>query len=331
MEIWVAEIRIRAKRRLGELTKEIPKTITNKPTETNPSVGERLTKSEQLKAAGISTQDASRCEKLLDIDESEFEDVIIKAKEDKKPITVTDVEKVVNKKQRKKKQLEKESTSDKQVEFIVTNNQDIPDCDAIVTDPPYGILSEDWDDIELESFTRDWLKRANESSADIIISSWSQRYLFDGRIWFDNELTNYHFQQLLIWHYPNNKSPQSRMGFKHTFEPIFFYRRNDSKKEIGVGGGDWGDGLNDFDCHVSAMPQSNFKDENMKQHPAQKSLDVMRWLVNAVTNKGDMVVDLFCGSGTTGIAAKQLDRNFHGIEINPEYIEIAKNRISTYG
>ena len=79
------------------------------------------------------------------------------------------------------------------------------------------------------------------------------------------------------------------------------------------------------------MPQSNFNDENMKQHPAQKSLDVMRWLVNATTNKGDLVVDPFCGSGTTGIACKQLNREFHGIEIDDDYINIANKRIATYG
>ena len=213
----------------------------------------------------------------------------------------------------------------------VTSDQSIIQCDAVITDPPYGILNEEWDKIELEKFTREWLSRWNECGADIFIATWSERHLFEGKKWFDNELTNYTFQQLLIWHYPNNKGHQSQLGFKHTFEPILFYRKNGSTKKIGVGGGEWGEELNDFDCHVSATPQSNFNNENMKQHPAQKSIQVMRWLVNATTNKGDMVVDPFCGSGTTGIACAQLDRSFHGIEKNEEYIQLAKNRIATYG
>ena len=69
----------------------------------------------------------------------------------------------------------------------------------------------------------------------------------------------------------------------------------------------------------------------MKQHPAQKPLEVMRWLVNAATLAGEMVADPFSGSGATGIAAMQLGRSFHGIEINPDFIVLASNRIVTYG
>jgi DNA modification methylase len=213
----------------------------------------------------------------------------------------------------------------------ITSNQDIITCNAVITDPPYGILDEEWEPEELYAFTTNWLRRWNECQANFIVSFWSQRYLFDGKTWFDESLTNYRFQQLLIWHYPNNKSPQSRQGFKQTYEPIFFYRRLDSDKEIRVDGSAWGDGLNDFDCHVAAVPQSNFNDENFKQHPAQKPVSAMRWLVNALTVPGELVADPFCGSGTTGIAATQLLRKFYGIENDPEYLELATRRLSAYG
>lgn len=213
----------------------------------------------------------------------------------------------------------------------ITPCQEVVSCTALITDPPYGILDEPWEPQELESFTREWLKRWNACQADFIVSFWSQAYLFEGRRWFDEELSNYHFQQLLVWHYPNNKGPQSRQGFKQTWEPVYFYRRLDSEKLVGVGGSEWGDGLNDFDCHVAATPQSNFNDVNTKQHPAQKPLSVMRWLVNALTQPGDMICDPFCGSGTTGVAAVQLSRLFHGVEISQEYRALAERRISTYG
>jgi site-specific DNA-methyltransferase (adenine-specific) len=45
------------------------------------------------------------------------------------------------------------------------------------------------------------------------------------------------------------------------------------------------------------------------------------------TKPGDMVLDLFMGSGTTGVACKKLDRNFVGIELNKNYFDIAKERI----
>jgi DNA modification methylase len=57
----------------------------------------------------------------------------------------------------------------------------------------------------------------------------------------------------------------------------------------------------------------------------------MAWLVNALTVPNELVADPFCGSGTTGIAALQLGRRFHGIETDPEFLELAKGRIASYG
>lgn len=216
-------------------------------------------------------------------------------------------------------------------EWTVTKDQAVVRCAVLVTDPPYGILDQEWEPDNLESATRDWLVRWNECGAELILSFFSQRYLWDAKAWFDECLANYTFQQLLVWHYPNNKSPQSRKGFKQTWEPIFFYRRTDSERQIVVGGTTWGDGLNDFDCHVAAVPQSNFNDADCKVHPAQKPVSVMRWLVNAATQPGDMIVDPFCGSGTTGIAAQQLGRRFHGIETDSAMAKTARRRIKAYG
>ncbi len=215
--------------------------------------------------------------------------------------------------------------------WIVTNKQAIVPCNALVTDPPYGILDEDWEPAMLEEFTRDWATRWAKCGADLIATFWSQRWLWEGRRWFDESFAGYAFQHLLVWHYPNNKSPQSQQGFKHTWEPVFLYRRDGADRKITVGGDEWGKDLTDFDCHVAAVPQSNFKDENMKQHPAQKPVSVMRWIVNALTIPGELVCDPFCGSGTTGIAAVQLGRRFHGIEKHADYADVAKGRIATYG
>ena len=62
-------------------------------------------------------------------------------------------------------------------------------------------------------------------------------------------------------------------------------------------------------------------------HPTQKSLALMTDLVKIHSNKGDVILDPFMGSGSTGVAAKQLDRNFIGIELDETYFNIAKNRI----
>ncbi len=215
--------------------------------------------------------------------------------------------------------------------WAVTGNQTVVQCDALITDPPYGILDEPWEPDKLEEFTREWAGRWCECGAGLVAIFWSQAHLWSGRQWFDESLGGYSFQQLLVWHYANNKSPQSRQGFKRTWEPVFFYRKDGFDRDIKVGGGEWGKDLTDFDCHVAAVPQSNFNDENMKQHAAQKPVSVMKWLINALTEPGHLVCDPFCGSGTTGIAAVQLGRRFHGVEISEEFREMAKGRIAKYG
>ena len=62
-------------------------------------------------------------------------------------------------------------------------------------------------------------------------------------------------------------------------------------------------------------------------HPTQKNLSLMENLVKIHSNQGDTIIDPFMGSGTTGLACKNLGRKFIGIEQNLNYFEIAKKRI----
>ena len=71
--------------------------------------------------------------------------------------------------------------------------------------------------------------------------------------------------------------------------------------------------------------------EDLKQHPCQKPVGVMRWLINALTEVGEKIVSNFCGTAPCGVAAVQLNRKFHGIETNGNYRKIAERRISMYG
>ena len=63
-------------------------------------------------------------------------------------------------------------------------------------------------------------------------------------------------------------------------------------------------------------------------HPTQKPLALLEELVKTYSNDGDLILDNCMGSGTTGMACKNLNRNFIGIELNKEYFEIAKKRIN---
>ena len=66
---------------------------------------------------------------------------------------------------------------------------------------------------------------------------------------------------------------------------------------------------------------------NHTVHPTQKPVDLLKYLIKTYTNEGMTVLDNCMGSGTTGVAAKQLNRNFIGMELDKEYFEIAKQRI----
>ena len=68
--------------------------------------------------------------------------------------------------------------------------------------------------------------------------------------------------------------------------------------------------------------------ESRTSHPTQKPVALFEYLIKTYTNEGDTVMDNCMGSGTTGVACKNLNRNFIGIELDQEYFKIAKKRIN---
>lgn len=66
---------------------------------------------------------------------------------------------------------------------------------------------------------------------------------------------------------------------------------------------------------------------SIAQHRTEKSIACLEYLIKTYTNEGETVLDSCMGSGTTGVACKNINRNFIGIEIDSKYFSIAKNRI----
>jgi site-specific DNA-methyltransferase (adenine-specific) len=78
------------------------------------------------------------------------------------------------------------------------------------------------------------------------------------------------------------------------------------------------------------FPRTNLKiaNENKKgQHPTQKPVALMEYLIKTYTNENETVLDFTMGSGTTGVACKNLNRNFIGIELDEKYFKICEDRI----
>ena len=63
------------------------------------------------------------------------------------------------------------------------------------------------------------------------------------------------------------------------------------------------------------------------QHPTEKPVELLRWLIRSYTNTGDIVLDATMGSGSTGVAAANEGRGFIGIEKDAHWFEVAKERI----
>ena len=86
-------------------------------------------------------------------------------------------------------------------------------------------------------------------------------------------------------------------------------------------------GMNDYiyPKNYLQIPQ-NTKIKSL--HPTQKPVALGQYLIRTYTNEGDLMLDNTCGSGSFLVAAKQLHRNFIGIEISPEYCKIANQRLA---
>jgi len=71
-----------------------------------------------------------------------------------------------------------------------------------------------------------------------------------------------------------------------------------------------------------------FKDPQYPQYTTEKSLDLLKFIIEASSNEGDLVLDCFAGSGTTLIAAQTLNRNWIGIDRSEQAIKVAKKKLS---
>ena len=78
----------------------------------------------------------------------------------------------------------------------------------------------------------------------------------------------------------------------------------------------------------SPLRQASYKDEKrFGKPPTQKPLYLLERILLASTVEGNVVLDPFCGSSTTGVACKHLKRNYIGIDNNAEYIKLSKERL----
>jgi site-specific DNA-methyltransferase (adenine-specific) len=78
---------------------------------------------------------------------------------------------------------------------------------------------------------------------------------------------------------------------------------------------------------VWSIPTTPKREKQHGQHPTQKPTELLRRLISLCSNEGDLVLDPFCGSGTTGVVCVSLNRKFIGIDLDTEFLELSRKRI----
>lgn len=218
----------------------------------------------------------------------------------------------------------------------------IPDksVDAIICDLPYGTTACKWDSvIPFEPLWKQYKRIIKDNGAIVLTASqpFTSALVMSNPKWFRYSLVwdkigTTGFQTAKIM--PLRRHEDICLFYKHkpTYNPEMQIRGNIRKKGGSkTDNGCYGELRSKESYNNSYYPTSilTFSNASKKglQHPTQKPTALMEYLVKTYTNESDIVLDNCMGSGTTGVACKNLGRNFIGIEQDAGYFEIAKNRI----
>lgn len=173
--------------------------------------------------------------------------------------------------------------------------------DAVITDPPYGTKKVEWDHSVDPVVFSECLR---------VSSGYCTFFYSNTRLW--HILGEFHNLGVdtwtAVWHKNN------AMGFERKFAPLWVPIVIAHRKPCKF----WGQDV----VAVPIVPHKGNK------HPTPKPVGVMEWIIYQATEPGATILDPFMGSGTTGVACVKTDRNFIGIEIDPDYYAIAEKRIA---
>jgi len=222
--------------------------------------------------------------------------------------------------------------------------KNIPDgsIDAIITDPPYGTTACKWDSvIPFEPMWKQLNRIIKKNGAIVLFGSEPfssylrcsniKNYKYDWK--WDKIKPSAHgiakyqplrvYEDIIIF---NGKIYYPQMVKKD--KPRIAYGSKQSKNN------EHGFGFKKLDRYeiTHSYPKNILKVSNAKQkgktHPTQKPVALMEYLIKTYTNENETVLDFTMGSGTTGVACVNTNRNFIGIELDDKYFEIAKQRLN---
>ena len=227
--------------------------------------------------------------------------------------------------------------------------KEIPDgsVDMVLTDPPYGTTACKWDSIIPLEPMWEQLKRVIKPNGAIVMTA-SQPFtttLIASNIgWFRHEWIwvknrGSNFASLKYNPFKEHESVIVFGKSKTTYNPIKQERSESGKARANYdfkndGGGE---AVGVIKKEGRRVIEKNLRNPSSVQkfntevgmHPTQKPVALMEYLIKTYTNEGETVLDFTMGSGTTGVACANLDRDFIGIEMDEKYFDIAKARIES--
>lgn len=229
------------------------------------------------------------------------------------------------------------------------SHQWLSDCsdgvfDAIITDPPYGVTQDDDDYVATEWLDDAYRVLKQDSALLMCVGQATLR-----EFWNAAEKAGFKWLNTIVWWHRNTLSRQ-RKRFALQYDPILYFSKGDFIHKLD-------------DVRVPYRSQdrlkyacNNKKSKNWKPNPLgamcpdvwefsavtttspnghdvplghkwQKPLALMDRMVKCCTSKGNLILDPFCGSGTTLVAAKRNDVNYIGIDIDRNNVELSQKRL----
>jgi len=212
--------------------------------------------------------------------------------------------------------------------------------DLVIADPPYNLGKDYGNNHDIKgfdeylAFSRKWLKQAHrilsvDGTIYVFMGFRFISYLYDI---IDRELRMF-FNSWIVWHYTQGigktrgfsprhddilmftKSKKAKFNLNAVRVPQKYYRNRNNMR--GANPGD-----------VWEFSHVHYCNGNRQNHPTQKPEGLIERMLLASSDEGDLVLDPFSGSGTTLRVCQQLARNAIGIEINPDYVEMTRDRLS---
>jgi DNA modification methylase len=196
--------------------------------------------------------------------------------------------------------------------------------DCILTDPPYNVTEYDWDAHPNPGEYLDFIRRLLLACRRVLKPEYHFFMFCDAEYMARIEglilNTGLEIKSRIIWIRKNiSMGRVATDRFCSQWEPIFHC----GSKPLNFPA-EWGDERGDVQTY--AVPQTNFKDK--KIHPTQKPLELIERLMLLSTDPGGLVVDPFCGGGTTAIACHRLKRRCITCDTNSDYVVLAMARLN---